>query len=174
MKFEYMLTFADYDAAIKLHRRKHFKQQISWIFMFRIMPVFSLFALVFMLVAGFMLRNGFVQNPPGLLIVPIFFLLLPIIYRKLIQKQFNQTFPPSARRFSIDISDEGIICVNPGVSESKFSWNAIFEYAQDEKITMFYISKVRFLFFPVLALSQAQQAELNALITRHMVKRQPC
>jgi hypothetical protein len=73
---------------------------------------------------------------------------------------------------SLDIGDVCIISTISGVSEGKFFWRGIFDFAQDEKATMFYIDKRRFFFFPTLALSPAKRSELNDLVARHVVRKQ--
>jgi hypothetical protein len=171
MKIEYTLTLADYDAALQLHRRQNLTRQVSWIFMYRVLPTVGFLILAWALIAGLALKSGFTQNPPVTLFFPFIFLLLPLINRNLVRQQFKQTFPPAARSLFLEMGDEGVICNNPGVSESKFSWNAIVAFVQNEKVAMLYIAKGRFLFFPTAVLSQGQHAELNELVVRHVTKR---
>jgi hypothetical protein len=61
----------------------------------------------------------------------------------------------------------------PGVSEGKFFWPAIVAFAQDEKITLLYIDKNRFLLFPTYSLSPLQRSELSAMFDKHLVRKQP-
>jgi hypothetical protein len=71
----------------------------------------------------------------------------------------------------IDIDDERIISAMPGSSESKLLWNAIVRFAQDEKITLFYLTELRFLFVPTTIFSAEQRVELSNLVVRHVVKK---
>jgi hypothetical protein len=173
MQLTYELTLADYKAALRLHRRQKLNRRIAEFVWFRFMPIICSMMLVFELFMGFTQKTFFSQNPPGLLVVPLVFLLLPAIRSRFVRSQFNQLFSPSARNLSIDIDDERIVCVNPGSSESRFLWHIVLEFAQDEKITMLYIHKLRFLFFPTSAMSVEQRAELNDLVARHVTKRKP-
>jgi hypothetical protein len=92
-----------------------------------------------------------------------------------IRKCFKQIFSPARtdRNSLIDIDADRIISTVPGVSEGRFFWNAILAFAQDEKITLLYIRKNAFLFFPTPAMSPTQQTELSDLVVRHGVKRKP-
>jgi hypothetical protein len=171
MKLNYTLTLADWKAALRLHRCQKLSRRIAEFIWFRFMPIICFLMLAFELIMGFTQKTFFSQNPPGLLIVPLVFMLLPVIRSQFVRTQFNQLFSPSARTLSIDIDDERIVCVNPGSSESRFLWHIVLEYAQDEKITMIYIAKLRFLFFPTSAMSVEQRTELNDLVARHVVKR---
>jgi hypothetical protein len=83
--------------------------------------------------------------------------------------------PPSCtdRIISIDIDNERVVSSIPEVSEGKFFWNAIVDFAQDEKVTLLYIRKRAFIFFPTSVLSPDQHTELNDLIARHVVKGKP-
>jgi len=71
---------------------------------------------------------------------------------------------------SIDIDDGRIISEMPGFSESKLLWTAIVRFAQNEKVTLFYVAKARFLFVPTQLFSEEQRAELNDLVARHLPK----
>jgi hypothetical protein len=86
---------------------------------------------------------------------------------------FKRIFPQTktVSAISADIDDERIFCKNPGVSEGKFFWNAIVNFTQDEKVTVLYIDRRRFFFFPTNAMSPEERAELNDLIARHVVGR---
>jgi hypothetical protein len=49
-------------------------------------------------------------------------------------------------------------------------WTAIVRFAQNEKVTLFYVAKARFLFVPTQLFSEEQRAELNDLVARHLPK----
>ncbi|MGH9598735.1 MAG: YcxB family protein [Terracidiphilus sp.] len=71
----------------------------------------------------------------------------------------------------LDIDDECIKSSVPGFSEGKFYWSAITSFTQNDRVTMLYIDKRKFLFFPTSAMSSIQRTELNDLIARHVTKR---
>jgi hypothetical protein len=171
MKLTYTLTLDDYKAAQSLHRRQTFGRRATWFFWLRIMPGIGFLMLAWALFTGLAHRAALSQNPPAALLAPIIFLLVPLISRNLVRKQFNQSFPSVARNLSIDIDEERIVCTNRGVSESSLNWNAVVGFAQDSKVTMLYIDKTRFLFFPTSVMSSNERAELDDLIASHGVKR---
>ena len=172
MHLPYTLTLADYNAALKLHSRQNLRRRVGSLFFSRVLPGIGSILLITEAFLAFAEKDYFSRNPPGLLVVPLVFLLLPAIQFNLVRKQFNQLFPLSDRGLSIDVSDEGVVCVNPGSSESRFLWSTIAEFAQDEKVTMLYVAKLKFLFFPTSAMSPAQRAELSDLVTRNMAAKQ--
>jgi hypothetical protein len=174
MTLNYTLTLADYRAALQLHRHQKLGREISWYFWFRIMPVIGGLLLTWVLFTGFAEKRGFGQNPSVTFVPPLVFLLLPLIHLNLERRQFNQSFPPHGRSLSIRIDETGIVCANPGVSESTFNWNAVVGFAQDSKVTMLYIAKTRFLFFPARVMSSDERVELENLIARRGIKREPC
>ena len=57
------------------------------------------------------------------------------------------------------------------MAELKILWSGVYDFAQDEKITMFYTNKDCFLLFPTALMSVEQRTELNDLVARHVVKR---
>jgi hypothetical protein len=171
MKISYTLTLADYKAALRLHRRQKLSRRILPI----IVPVIATVGLVAILVFEI---SGKKELAIHLLGLDVVFLLLSIalpIARLLDARVgFKRIFPLTkiVPTIATDIDDERIICENPGISEGKFFWNAIVNFAQDEKVTVLYIDKRRFLFFPTNALSPNQRAELNELVARNMVRKQ--
>jgi len=92
-----------------------------------------------------------------------------------VRKQFNNIFPPGRtdRNVSIDINEDHIIAAIPGVSEGKFFWNAILKFAQDEKITLFYVAEKRFIFVPAKAFSPSERSELSDLVERNLLRKKP-
>jgi len=105
----------------------------------------------------------------GLLWLTIY---LPAWQAYAMRKCFKQIFPPGRTdgSSSIDIDADRIVSTVPGVSEGKFFWTGIVAVAQDEKVTLLYIRKHAFLFFPTQAMSPAQRNELNDLVARHLPK----
>jgi hypothetical protein len=89
------------------------------------------------------------------------------------RRGFRRLFSPTRKDRScyIDLDDNCILSGQPEVSEEKYFWNAIVGFAQDEKMTLLYLDKDKFLLFPTQAMSPEQRAELNDLIARHVVGR---
>jgi len=174
MQISYKLTLADYKAALKLHYRQRGRWR-SPLGLFIFMPIVGAFLVCCTVIGYFSQEDYFVHNPPGLLVVPIFFLLLPVFYSYAMKKQFRNIYPhgKTDQLLSIDIDDGRIISEMPGFSESKLLWTTIVRFAQNEKITLFYLAKARFLFVPTQVFSVEQRTELNNLVARHGVKRKP-
>jgi hypothetical protein len=171
MKYSYTLAMADYKAALKLHQRAKRSRRIVEFVLYKFMPMLSLISILYELFEEISHDSFVWEHTLRLLIIPMFFLLLPISRWNLVRKQFKQLFPAGSENLSIDIDDDRIICVNPGRSESKFTWNSIKSFAQDGKISMLYISEERFLFFPTSGLSHSERAELQSLVERNLVSK---
>jgi hypothetical protein len=173
MQLNYTLTLDDYRAALRLHARQNLGRRFATFFLRRALPGIGFLLLAMEAFLVFADKNYLIHNPPGLLIVPVVFVVLGALQSYQVQRQFNQLFPPHGRGLSIDLDDERIICTNPGSSESRFLWHVVIEFAQNEKVTMLYIAKLRFLFFPTSALSPIQRTELDGLVARHLNKKKP-
>jgi hypothetical protein len=107
-------------------------------------------------------------------VVLIFLSFFFYFYRvDIVRKTYKRLFPPTRtdQNSNIDIDDERIFSRTPGVSEDKYFWTAIIAFAQDDKMTLLYLDKNRFLLFPTRALSIDQRTELNDLVARHITKR---
>jgi len=72
-------------------------------------------------------------------------------------QRFKRLFAPTRmdRSNFVEIDDERILYATPGISETKFSWNAVVEFAQDEKVTLLYVSKRVFITMPRRLFSRA-------------------
>jgi hypothetical protein len=169
MKLTYTLTLGDYKAAQVLHRRQKFTRQLAvWI-----LPALTLFGLAAMV--AFSLTNHpelFADSMAlvgGALFITIF---MPVARWYAIRRCFMQLFPPTRtdRSSAIDIDDERILSAVPGVSEGKIFWQGLLQFAQDNKVTMLYLSEIRFILFPTSVLTPEQRAELKGMMTRHGVK----
>jgi hypothetical protein len=172
MKIEYTLTLADYKRALALHNRQKLFGRGNSFFMLRIVPAFALFVIAFWLVEAALGKDSLAQNQPVTWISVIFFAALPLLWEWSVRRHFKQLFPTSvtSRKVSFSADDELIVSAIPDRSEGRFQWSAVDHFAQDEKITLIYVGKKRFLFLPTPAFSPEQRAELNDLIARHGVK----
>jgi hypothetical protein len=176
VQLTYELTLADYKAAQRLHIRQKISRRINFYLWFVAIPIFAVLGLAFFV---FLDVSKLTKSAPlyfgiecGLLWLAVY---LPSWRAYAIRKCFKQIFSPARtdRTSSIDIDDDRIVSTVPGVSEGRFFWNAILEFTQDERVTLLYIRKNAFIFFPTSDLSVAQRGELNDLIARHVVKRNP-
>lgn len=178
MQLTYTLTLTDLRAAQRLHIRQRIHRRLSFLFWYRLIPILAPFGA---LGAAYLWSLDSHRAPHGaaymfgavcgLVAAAIFF---PSMREYYMRRGFKSLFPPARtdRNSSIDIDEDCIISKIPGISEGKFFWNAIVDFAQDEKVTLLYIRKRAFLFFPTCALSPEQRTELNDLVSRNMVRKQ--
>jgi hypothetical protein len=175
MLVNYKVTVSDYRNAVALHYRLRGRWR-SPLNIFFFMPIVGALLLINDVVDAFRRDNYFSGGNYFVVLVPLSMLALPLLYRYLTKKQFKNMFPHSRTDSSltIDIDDQRIVSEMAGFSESKILWNAIVKFAQNEKVTLFYLAESRFLFVPTNAFSAAQRTELNDLVARHGVKRLLC
>jgi hypothetical protein len=174
LKLTYTLTFADYKAALLLHRRQKLIRRITFIILYCVVPGLAVVGLASVIIFEARGQADLAAEVIGFDAILIWLSVSLWAARFFnIRKGFKRIFPSTRteRSSSIDIDDERILSAIPGVSEGKFFWNAILAFAQDEKITLLYIDKNRFLLFPTYALTPVQRAELSALVERHIVRR---
>lgn len=176
MKLEYTLTLADFKAAQRLHYRQTLGRRIRLAFWTVVVPCLALAGL-----AAFLFLDMSRITPYAAILFGVECAMLaisvinPIARYYKMRKAFNLLFPPARveRNSTLEITEDYILSGIPGVSEGKFFWNALVDFAQDEKITLLYIAKTRFLFFPTSAMTDMQSDELNGLTAQHLTKRQP-
>jgi hypothetical protein len=171
MKVNYTLTMADYKASQRLHRRL----KLSRRFIPFIYPSLTAFTSIGIFIC-------LITDTPKMLMIwmPLLAggltgtILTPIIRFYAIRNGFKRIFLSGRvdQNISIDINDEYIFSELPGIGEGKYFWNGIVDFAQDEKITLLYVYKDRFLLFPTAVLSPDQRTELNDLVARNMVRKE--
>ena len=174
MKLEYTLTLADYKDAQRLHLRRNLSRRLVFTFWYAVVPILAIAGALVFAVFDVSKLTHFAAAYFGIEAALVWVsIVLPLTRFYTIRKGFKQLFPPTRtdRSSSIDIDEERILSVIPGVSEGKVFWNGIIDFGQDEKITLLYIRKKAFFFFPTQAMSPAQRAELNDLVARHVVKK---
>jgi len=176
MKLIYTLTCDDYEAALRLHRLQKLSRQCNFYFWYVAVPILTLVAMIATFVAIGNNRRDLLEN----LVVPDFALLwltisLPLVRAYKAHKCFERIFLSAQQdeKLSIDIDNERISSEIPGVGEGKYFWSTIMGFAQDEKMTLLYVFKDRFLMFPTAALSPDQRSELGDLVARHVVRSKP-
>jgi hypothetical protein len=174
MQLSYALTLEEYKAALRLHLRQKPSRNISYIFWYYAVPVMAVTGLAAIFILHITGRSelaaDFIAVDVGLLWIAI---VLPIIRAYQVRKSFKHMFPPGRadRTCFVDIDDERILTSMPGVGEGKYFWTGVIAFAQNEKVSLIYITETRFVPFPTHALSPAQRTELNDLIERKAVKR---
>jgi hypothetical protein len=177
MRFEYTLTFTDFKSAQSLHYRQTLGRRLKfavWNIGVPILAVIGLAAFIFLDLSRITHYAAILFGIEcALLWIAI---ANPIVRYYKMRKCFRQLFPPlrTEKIATLEINDDHLLSGIPGVSEGKFFWNGIVDFAQDDKVTLIYVAKSRFVFFPTAAMSPDQRVELNDLVSRYMAKGQPC
>jgi len=173
VKFDCNLSFSDFEEASRLHRRQKTSRWVCFLLLYRIVPVISTAALVLLGAYG---PRAHTLPDWSLLSFVVALLWAGILIAAAPRENIRRAIRRSAWKgeASICADDEGILIQIPGVSETRIFWRGILSTAQNEKVNLLYTSKDCFLIFPTSAMSEPQQAELNELVARHVVKRQLC
>jgi hypothetical protein len=178
MKFTYELTLSDYQAAQKLHWRQTF---------FRRALGFSLYwggpaaCCAIALLVGKRLGIFLVGMSSGYVLLLGFALGLLVLLpgrttrnARRFRRQFERKFRADQRSASFEIDDHGISSAILGTGEVKFEWSTVVGFAQDDKMTLLYLSREQFLLFSTTVLTPTERTELSQLVSRNLAKRQRC
>jgi hypothetical protein len=175
MKLTYSITLKDFKAAIRLHSRQKLGRRIHFFIYDVIFPFLAILALLGT-IGAYVLGHSEVVD---VLIVPdaallCIVVLVPILRAYRTRKSFKGMFPPSETGpgYSLDIDNERILSVRPGIGEAKYYWAGICAFAQDDKVMLMYITEILFICIPTHSLSPDQRAELDSLITRNIARKQ--
>ncbi len=173
MKVIYTLKLAVYISAIRLHRRLGFKRRLVFALIYIGLPILAGAGLVAILLLAALAKteasSASIFAESVLVFLSIALPLARIVDVRICFKRIflnSKTIPT----ITLEIDDNGIRSESPGVSEGRFFWSAIADFAQSESITLLYVARKKFLFFPTSVLTQTQRAELNDLVARHLPK----
>ena len=173
MKIEFKLSFALFKAAYKLFWRRQISARL-------ILPVSV--AMLFAGILGAMVVDE--RGPFGWLVSvcagaigggAVGTILLPLMRIYSVRRSYRHFLPSPVndKLLSFEIDDVSISSSIPGVGTGTIQWSAIGDFAQNEKVTLLYLTKKRFYFFPTSAMTPIQRAELNDLVARHLSKGKP-
>ena len=178
MKFTYSIMLADFQNAQELHWHQTLLRRAIYYSIYWLIPV-----LLSTLVIVFLSHMGlFFEHLPIMYTFSLGFVISAGIITlgcsrqksKLYRKRFNKNFPPDMRTAWCVIDDDGITSAIIGTNEEKKSWQDFVHFAQNDKITLFYLSEKKFMFIPTNAWSLDQRAELLGYVDRHVRKRKSC
>lgn len=173
MHLNYKITIPDWKAALQLHTRQKIGRRIHY---FIYEYVFASIAIMGIVLATFAWVTGDSKAldtlVPLVAVLVGLAILLRIVRAKAIRRSYKGLFPLSENGpgYSLDINDERILSIRPGVGEATYYWSGICAVAQNDKIILLYLSEILFLGVPISALSPEQKDELDSLIARHLPK----
>lgn len=176
MNLTYVPTIKDYRAGLRLHYRQKLTRRIAHFAGLWMLPVFVLLMYAPTVYDKLTKSKEYLGGFGWLIVALACSLVVPLLQYYGVNKQFKRLFPhqQTGRGVSIDINDDRVVFTIPSISEGTYYWTGIIDFAQDERITLLYVGKNRFIFFPTQALFADQRNELNDLVTRHVTARKPC
>jgi len=171
MKFTYSITLADLQNAQELHwhqtlRRRAIYYSTYWLFPVLATALFTL--LLTRIGASYAFFIGFVI---AALITTLGFSRKKT---KLYRKRFDKNFPPNKRTAWCVIDEDGITSAIVGTDEEKRPWQDVAHFAQNNNITLLYVSEKKFMFIPTNALTMDQRTELLGYVDRHIRNKTSC
>jgi hypothetical protein len=176
MNLTYVPTIKDYRAGLRLHYRQKLTRRIVHFLGLWMLPLFILLMSTPTIYDKLTQPEEHLGGFGWLTIAVASSFMVPLLQYYGVKKQFNRAFPlqQTVGGISIEVNNDRIVFTIPGISVGTYYWTGITESAQDERITLLYTGKNRFMMFPTQALSADQRTELNDLVTRHVTARKPC
>jgi hypothetical protein len=179
MKLSFTLTLADFKAAYRLHHSQKLGGRGGYTFLFIWLPIMAFLGLILFIVLSFYGDQELANGSSGFAIFSVLCLCsLYLLARRsfVIRRQVkanSRKFPPHQSDINkiVDIDDERIIVVIPESYESKFFWKVVVAFAQDDLMSLIYITRKHFILIPARVMSPDQRTELNDIIARHVTKR---
>ena len=162
----YVITTADYNDAQRLHRRNRPRAAFTYYFWFWFLPGISIaflaFTLVVIAIHGLLAAGRYM---PAAGVALYLALLLPFCLWNARRKAMNNLQPKSRRGqpVTVQFDNDQIISAIPGISDGRFFWSAIEDYAEDERMALLYVRKKLFLFIPKRAMDEAEWQRLRTL-----------
>lgn len=178
MRLEYTLTLADYQAAQYLHWHQTPARRFIHFFVYDGIPILTAATgcVVAKRLGLFGLRIPYWLEFTSSASIAALYLKVTAKGRKAkrYKKYYDRQFPPEKRTSWIEIDDSGVSSAIVGTDAESFEWTRIVGFAQDDNMTLLYLTKKQFLLFPSPAQNSSERAELADLITRYFGGRTQC
>jgi hypothetical protein len=178
MRFTYSISLRDFQNAQELHWSQTLIRRAFYYLIYWFIPVLiSALVIVFLNLFGlFFVRLSIMDSFLLGFVVAAIIVTLGFSRQKskLYRKRFNENFPPNKRTSWCVVDDGGITSAIIGTDEERRSWQDFVHFAQNDKITLLYLSEKKFMFIPTSALSVDQRTELLGYVDRHVRNRKPC
>ena len=173
MQLTYTLTLEDYKAALKLHSRQNFGRRLGSLFFNRVLPGIGILLLITEAFLAFAEKDYFSRSPgPGCLWSPLLSPFCPL-YSSILSANNSSNCSPFLTEASRSILETSAsYALTPGrVKADSFCGMRLRSSLKMRRSRCFTWPNWKFLFFPTSAMSPAQMAELNDLVTRHVVRK---
>lgn len=167
--YQYVLQKKDFLNAQHLCLRHNRRASLSYYFWIWLVPILGVVSLLITVTAHFLGQEALFR-----MLVPVaamgtwFAIFLPAMRWWSIRKGWKSSAETidGGKPVSLQFNDEQVISSIPGKSEGRFFWNAILDFAEDERIALLFIRKKQFLYIPKTALPEEAWAQIRALAPR--------
>lgn len=171
---EYASTKRDFLDAQRLHRKNRPWSAVSYGFWYVVLPGGSVAYLLYWASLWFTHgRAAAIHNIVWAGLALYLASLLSFARWWQIQKLWNQMQPKKYRGLPVTLQfdDKLIISARPGDNEGRWSWNAVEDFAEDERLAILYVRKKLFLMVPKRIMDEHEWERLRTLALPHKVKK---
>ncbi len=174
MIFSYTVTFADFKAANRLYRSLRLTRRLNFALWFIILPLLAIAGSILFLVFDMSKLTEYAAILFGIecgLSVLSGYSIFCYFYKT--RQAYKQVFTDSGKEriIELEVAEESVRTLVPGVSEGKYFWNQNIDVAHDEQALILVMAKGRFTTIPTRYLTQAQIDEIQAIVNRNKVKK---
>ena len=173
--YQYVLRKEDFLDAQRLYRKHNRRAALSYYLWIWIVPVLGLCLVLAYSAAVITRRADLMQQlMPAAAAGAWFAIFVPIMRWWQIRKLWKASLDPVAdgKPVTLQFDNEQLISAIPGKSEGRFFWTALVDYAEDDRLTMLFIRKKRFLYIPKHALPESAWAQIRELATNRPSSRE--
>ena len=163
--YEYLVTKQDYNDAERLHRRNRPRAAVVYYVFFWLLPCVSaaylLYTLIVFGLGGWRAVERHLAEASLALYLAI---LLPFAFWNAKRRAWNTLQPKkyAGRPVTFQFDGEQLISARPGVSDGRFYWTAIEDFAEDDRMALIYPRPKLFVIVPKRAMPEEAWQRLRA------------
>jgi hypothetical protein len=167
--YQYVLQKQDFINAQHLYLRHNRRAALSYYFWIWLVPILGV--VIFLIAAtAYLLHQEvlFHQIAPLAGMGIWFAIFIPLMRWFNIRKLWKASVETidGGKPVSLQFDNEQISSSIPGKSEGRFYWNAILDFAEDDRVAMIFVRAKNFLYIPKNALPEEAWTQIRALAPR--------
>ena len=171
---EYVSTKQDFADAQRLHRSNRPRFAVWYWLWYGVLPGLSVVYLMYWAALWITRGQGWALHNAAWAGLALYIaVMLPFGRWWQIRRLWDRTQPKKYRGepVTFQFDEQQLISARPGSSEGRFQWNAIEDYAEDERLAILYVQRKLFLFVPKRAMDEAEWERLRAIAAERKAKR---
>jgi hypothetical protein len=173
---EYELSYPLYKRSFRLHRHKVLSRSVSYIVLFRVLPVGGFLCLALACYWKLTMNPNLVVAVGGAMALWFWYACGWLAVLIGLRRTYKANFPANAisRQVRVEVDELGINTTIANSVSSHVHWSSICRVERDDAFFLFYLNRARYIPILLLDTPAEQLVALQALAQEHVAKVPSC